>query len=402
MSSWWKVAFGIGLLAGMAAADDAPAPKSEKEKQSYAVGVNLGKQLRKQANDLDPALVSQGVKDGLSGGKTLLTDAEITAAMASAKEELRSRQAAAQAESLAKMEKQGEAFLADNKTKEGVVALESGLQYKILKAGNGKKPTAGDTVVCNYRGTLIDGTEFANTYKSKRTATFPVKGALPGWNEALQLMPAGSKWQLFVPAPLAYGKDAGTPQTGPGGALIFELELISIKGTAQPKAAASKGAGPAKSDPSGKPPQAAQNAEPAAAALSGIQVSFKLDSKLSGPTYGGEKWVSPATYTALGDASGVTVETKAEGVSPKTSVKIRPTWVPSDPEMVTVMPGEGSKVTITVKRAGTSSVRVTSGELSRNLSLKAELRNSLLQVEITTGPLPTNPRSDAPPAEAKL
>jgi FKBP-type peptidyl-prolyl cis-trans isomerase FklB len=126
--------------------------------------------------------------------------------------------------------KEGDAFLAANKTKEGVVTLPSGLQYKILKEGNGPRPTASDSVVCNYKGTLINGTEFDSSYKRGEPATFPVTGVIKGWTEALQLMPVGSKWQLFIPPDLAYGP-RGTPggPIGPNATLIFEVELISIK-----------------------------------------------------------------------------------------------------------------------------------------------------------------------------
>jgi FKBP-type peptidyl-prolyl cis-trans isomerase FklB len=126
--------------------------------------------------------------------------------------------------------KAGDAFLAANKTKEGVVTLPSGLQYKILKEGTGPKPTPADSVVCNYRGTLIDGKEFDSSYKRGQPATFPVGQVIKGWTEALQLMPVGSKWQLFVPADLAYGDRGAGPDIGPGATLIFEVELISIKG----------------------------------------------------------------------------------------------------------------------------------------------------------------------------
>jgi len=121
------------------------------------------------------------------------------------------------------------AFLEANKTKEGVVTLPSGLQYKVLQAGTGPKPAATDTVVCNYRGTLLDNTEFDSSYKRGQPATFPVGGVIKGWTEALQLMPVGSKWQLFIPADLAYGDRGAGGQIGPGATLIFEVELLSIQ-----------------------------------------------------------------------------------------------------------------------------------------------------------------------------
>jgi FKBP-type peptidyl-prolyl cis-trans isomerase len=125
--------------------------------------------------------------------------------------------------------KQGDAFLAENKGKEGVVTLSSGLQYKILSAGTGPKPTTSDSVVCNYRGTLVNGTEFDSSYKRGQPATFPVSGVIKGWTEALQLMPVGSKWQLFVPSELAYGERGTGADIGPYAVLIFEVELLSIQ-----------------------------------------------------------------------------------------------------------------------------------------------------------------------------
>ena len=128
--------------------------------------------------------------------------------------------------------KKGEEFLAENETKEGVVALPSGLQYKVLQGGTGPKPTATDSVVCNYRGTLLDDTEFDSSYKRGQPATFPVTGVIKGWTEALQLMPVGSKWQLFVPSELAYGERGAGGQIGPNATLIFEVELLSIQNKA--------------------------------------------------------------------------------------------------------------------------------------------------------------------------
>jgi FKBP-type peptidyl-prolyl cis-trans isomerase FklB len=220
------IALALGLLAGSAAAQDVPQLKSQKEKLSYALGMDLGNQLRRQSVDVDPDVYSRGLKDALSGGKTLLTEEEARATITELQNELRKKLLAAQAE---KNEKEGEAFLAANKAKEGVVTLESGLQYKILKEGTGKKPSADDTVVCNYRGTFIDGTEFDSSYKRNQPATFAVKGVIKGWTEALQLMPSGSKWQLFIPSSLAYGEKGAGNIIGPNATLVFEVELLSIK-----------------------------------------------------------------------------------------------------------------------------------------------------------------------------
>jgi FKBP-type peptidyl-prolyl cis-trans isomerase FklB len=233
MFNRWMIVLGMGLLAGAAVAQDAPALQSQKEKLSYALGMDLGSQLTKQSVQIDPDLFLQGLKDALSGGKTRLTEADARAAITELQNELRSKQAAAQNEKMAqqgeKNKKDGEAFLAENRAKEGVVTLPSGLQYKILKEGEGKKPTLDDTVVCNYRGTFIDGTEFDSSYKRNQPATFPVKGVIKGWTEALQLMPTGSKWQLFVPSSLAYGERGAASVIGPNATLVFEVELLSIQ-----------------------------------------------------------------------------------------------------------------------------------------------------------------------------
>jgi FKBP-type peptidyl-prolyl cis-trans isomerase len=159
----------------------------------------------------------------MSGAKTRLTEDQAKAVLIEVQEET-IREAAA------KNKSEGETFLAANKSKEGVVTLPSGLQYKILTAGTGPKPTASDTVVCNYRGTLINGTEFDNSSKHGQPATFTVGKVIKGWTEALQLMPVGSKWQLFIPSSLAYG-EPGQPRggIGPNSTLIFEVELLSVQ-----------------------------------------------------------------------------------------------------------------------------------------------------------------------------
>ena len=203
--------------------------KTDKDKASYAVGMNMGKGLQKDAIDIDPNIFARGLKDGLAGGKTLMTEEEATAAINVLKAEVKKKQEAKMQLAGDANKKEGDAFLAANKTKEGVVTLPSGLQYKILTAGTGPKPTAADSVVCNYKGTLINGKEFDASSKHGGPATFPVGGVIKGWTEALQLMPVGSKWQLFVPADLAYGQRAMGPDITPGATLIFEVELLSIK-----------------------------------------------------------------------------------------------------------------------------------------------------------------------------
>ena len=202
--------------------------KTQKEKASYALGMNVGKglgaSLRQQSVEVDQSILLRGMKDALAGGKTLLTEAEMKAALTQLQTDMLAKAAEAN-------KRAGEEFLAANKTNEGVVTLPSGLQYKILTAGTGPMPAATDTVSCNYRGTLLDGKEFDSSYKSGQPATFPLTRVIKGWTEALQLMPVGSKWQLFIPSDLAYGDRGADPRSGisPGATLIFEVELLSIE-----------------------------------------------------------------------------------------------------------------------------------------------------------------------------
>jgi len=191
--------------------------------------MNIGESMKKDSLDIDAAVLSRAIKDALTGAKLAMTDAEAKAVMDSFRAEMMKKQqskaaAAGDANKLA-----GQNFLAANKSKEGVVTLPSGLQYKIIKEGAGPKPTATDSVVCNYRGTLIDGTEFDSSYKRGEPATFPVGQVIKGWTEALQLMPVGSKWQLFIPSDLAYGERSPGAEIGPNSTLIFDLDLISIQ-----------------------------------------------------------------------------------------------------------------------------------------------------------------------------
>ena len=217
------------------AASGAPALASQKDKFSYALGMNLGNNLQRQSVPVNVDLVTRGLKDALAGGKTLLTEEEARSAMMEMQTQLRQQAMEKAKVEGVKNQKDGEAFLAANKGKDGVVTLPSGLQYKILKAGTGPKPMASDTVVCNYEGTLIDGKEFDSSAKHGGPATFPVTGVIKGWTEALQLMPVGSKWQLFIPPQLAYGERGAGGEIGPDATLIFQVELISIQPKAEEK-----------------------------------------------------------------------------------------------------------------------------------------------------------------------
>jgi FKBP-type peptidyl-prolyl cis-trans isomerase FklB len=202
--------------------------KTDKDKQSYAIGMNIGRSIHRDGVDVDPNILLRGIKDAIAGGKTVLTEDEAKAVMANLQANLRKEQAEKEQLAGETNKKAGDAFLAENKTNDGVVTLPSGLQYKILTQGTGPKPTASDTVVCNYKGTLIDNSEFDSSYSRHQPLTIPVGGVIKGWTEALQLMPVGSKWQLFIPSDLAYGPQAKGP-IGPNSTLIFEVELLSIQ-----------------------------------------------------------------------------------------------------------------------------------------------------------------------------
>jgi len=222
---------------GSAAAEKTPAAKSaggmelktEKDKLSYAVGLNVGRSLQKDSVEIDPNVLVQGLKDALAGGKTQMSEDDAKGIIQSLQADLHKKQEAQMQAAGEANKKQGDAFMSANKSKEGVITLPDGLQYKILTAGTGPKPVASDTVICNYKGTLIDGTEFDSSYKRGQPATFPVDKVIKGWTEALQMMPVGSKWQLFVPPDMAYGARGPNPLIGSNAVLVFEVELLSIK-----------------------------------------------------------------------------------------------------------------------------------------------------------------------------
>jgi len=228
-------ALGILFLASQVSAEENLVLKNQKDKVSYIIGMEIGKNFKKQSIDIDPDILTKGIKDAISGGKPLLTEQEIQENMVTFQKEMMAKQ-----EELAKKlgennKKEGEAFLAENKKKDGVKTLPSGLQYKVVKAGTGKKPKLTDTVTTQYRGTLIDGTEFDSSYRRGQPVSFQVTGVIPGWTEALQLMEEGAKWQLFIPPNLAYGERGAGRDIGPNATLIFEIELVSIQEKKQEK-----------------------------------------------------------------------------------------------------------------------------------------------------------------------
>jgi len=225
----WIVVMGILFFSSQVLGEEKGAPKTQKDRVSYVIGVDIGANLKKQSIEVNPDLLFKGIKDGLSGNKLMMSDQEIKETIATFQKEIQAKQEELAKRMGEKNKKEGEAFLAENKNKEGVITLPSGLQYKILKKGSGKKPKLTDTVTTHYRGTLIDGTEFDSSYRRNQPVSFPVNGVIAGWTEALQLMEEGAKWQLFIPPHLAYGERGTGPRIGPNATLIFEVELISIQ-----------------------------------------------------------------------------------------------------------------------------------------------------------------------------
>ena len=236
--------------------------KDQKDKVSYAIGLDIGTTMKRQLIDVNEDVMNQGIKDGLSGAKPLMTEEETKATMAAFQKDMMAKQAEAKKKLGEKNAAEGKKFLDENKTKEGVKTTASGLQYKVLKEGSGASPKATDTVKVNYRGTTIDGKEFDSSYKRGEPASFPVNRVIKGWTEALQLMKPGAKYQLFIPSDLAYGERGAGPDIGPNSTLLFDVELLEVvppNTSPSPKPAASDS-----SHPAGQP-SAAVSPKPAAA-----------------------------------------------------------------------------------------------------------------------------------------
>ena len=223
------VLLAVFLMVSPVYAEEDSVLKTEKDKISYIIGVDIGKKLKTQPLELNPDFITMGLKDSLTDGKLLMTEQEMKESMTALQKEMAEKQMALVKEAGEKNKIEGEAFIAENMKKEGVVTTPSGLQYKVIKEGTGKTPKLTDTVTVHYLGVLVDGTEFDSSYRRGEPATFGVDGVISGWTEALQLMKEGAKWQLFIPSNLAYGERNTGGKIGPNSTLIFEVELISIK-----------------------------------------------------------------------------------------------------------------------------------------------------------------------------
>lgn len=241
MKSLFLALLGMALLAAPAFAADKAPFKSDKEKVSYTIGYNFGDRMKRDGLDIDQKAFAQGIKDGLEGKQPLMSDKERQEAIARLRQEIMQKRAKEQQAQAAKNQKAGAAFLAQYKKKPGVKSTKSGLYYRVLRAGKGKRPTLDDIVTVHYVGKNIGGSEFDSSYKRKKPATFPVKGVIKGWQEALTKMRVGDKWELVVPPALAYGARGAPPRIGPEATLLFEVELLKVKKADQAKKPGPKG-----------------------------------------------------------------------------------------------------------------------------------------------------------------
>lgn len=222
----------IGMVCsfqGLAQDNNKSALKDQKDRISYGIGFNLANSLKNSGIEINQDLLFQAVKDVLNDKPTLLNETEVREVLTSLQKDMRAKMEEKRKTAAETNKKEGEAFLAENKSKPGVVTLPSGLQYKVLQEGKGKSPSSNDTVTVHYRGTLLDGTEFDSSYQRNQPATFKVNGVIKGWTEALQLMKEGAKWQLFIPSQLAYGEFGAGQKIGPNSTLIFDVELLEVK-----------------------------------------------------------------------------------------------------------------------------------------------------------------------------
>lgn len=213
---------------GLATPDQTPVLKTQKDQVNYAIGVHLIGNFKRQGVDIDLNLVIKGMRDAYSGGKLLMTYGDLQRSFMVYQSEMRRTQSKVVSSKAEQNKHAGKVFLEENRKKEGVIALPSGLQYEILRTVKGKRPTDADSVECHYRGTFINGKEFDSSYRRGSPITVQVKGIIPGWAEALKLMPVGSKWRIFVPSQLGYGERGAGDVIEPNTTLIFEIELLAI------------------------------------------------------------------------------------------------------------------------------------------------------------------------------
>ncbi|MDT8421618.1 MAG: FKBP-type peptidyl-prolyl cis-trans isomerase [Desulfuromonadales bacterium] len=236
----------VGLLLSVGCVAEEKEKKIElndlNDKFSYSYGLTLGQNFKLQEMDVDLDIFLKGLKDGIGGAEPMMTAEEIQQTKTEIQEEITAKAKARTEARAAKNKQEGEAFLAENASKEGVVTTESGLQYKIIEEGTGPKPSVVDKVTVHYKGTLVDGTEFDSSERRGMPATFPVGGVIPGWTEALQLMNEGAKWQLFIPSALAYGERGAGPVIEPNSVLIFDVELVKVGGEEEAAVAGEKSA----------------------------------------------------------------------------------------------------------------------------------------------------------------
>jgi FKBP-type peptidyl-prolyl cis-trans isomerase len=358
------------LLAANSYAQDSAALATETDKLSYALGVDIGTDLREGSVEISPELLMKGLRDALSGGQTQMSVQEVETVVTDLRKELRRKLAMAAKNAAEENRRKETEFLSANGKQPDVVTLKNGLQYKILTKGYGRKPALDDRVVVHYRGTLLDGTEFDNSYKRNQPATFMVKQVIRGWRDALQLMPVGSKWQLFVPASLAYGVRGSGSKIGPNAMLIFEVELIDIK----EKVVAQNDGGASGGGAAGDQ----QRTD-----LSRLIISFKLDPRLIGGTYAQPGWLSPQTYQGINGQDTVDARVDALDIAGGAVTGLKAEWIPDDPDKVAISPGQGNAVKIRILDKGETNVRVVYGKLSKTLSIKASAKDNILQVEIT-------------------
>jgi FKBP-type peptidyl-prolyl cis-trans isomerase FklB len=218
----------VGLFVGVSKAEEKQVLKDQNDRTSYSIGYQIGGDLKRQGVGVNPELMVKGVQDAMGGKEPLMTLEEMQKELVVLKQRIVAAQQEEQKKAAAKNLAEGEAFLAENAKKEGVKTLPSGLQYQVLKEGEGTPPKATDTVTVQYRGTLIDGTEFDSSYSRGQPATFPLNRVIKGWTEGVQLMKPGAKYKFFIPPNLAYGAHGAGPKIGPESTLIFEVELISV------------------------------------------------------------------------------------------------------------------------------------------------------------------------------